>query len=314
MVVNVAHIARIDLNLLLLFHLLYEERVSGRVAERLNLTPSAISHALRRLRDILQDPLFIPSPRGLTPTPRATELAPAIRDIVERVNGLLVHASGFDPTTSERRFRIAAPDGAASTLLAALVQRVEQAAPHIRLAVLQLLPRPGSTLPDDAWRDALDEIDAGRVDLAILPHRPTQKRFHTATLYSEDFVFVCRRGHPLAADPCVDAIATARHVLVSATGDATGFVDALLAEHGRERRVVLTVPSFFMAIAAVASSDLVGAVPRRFAAQAVETHPLEIVEPPSQLAQADLCAVTSQAALLDQGIAWLLERIVASVP
>jgi DNA-binding transcriptional LysR family regulator len=306
---NVAQLARMDINLLLVFDLLFEERNAGRTAARLNLTPSAISHALRRLRALLDDPLFLAAPKGMMPTDRAQALAPAIRDIVERVHAVFASAQQFDPATTVRRFRIGAPDGAVSIIVPLLVKRLEKIAPGIDLSILQLLPRPGSIEPLDAWRDALAEIESGRISLAILPHQPSEARFHSSVLYFEDFVIVTRRGHPLTNAPSLKAFAAARHVLVSATGDSWGFVDRNLAEHGLERRIVLTVPSFFMAISAIASSDLVGALPRQFARRAELNHDIEIVEPPLDMLPSDLHAVVPRAAMLDHGIKWLLSEV-----
>lgn len=310
---NPAQLTRIDVNLLLVFDLLFEERNAGRVAARLNLTPSAISHALRRLRTMLNDPLFLPTAKGMVPTERAGTLAQPIRDIVERVSGVIASAEPFDPATSARRFRIGAPDGAISVLVSALVKQLESVAPAIDLAVIQLLPRPGSIEPEHAWRDALAELDAARIDVAILPHRPSQARFHCNSLYPEDFVIVSRRGHPFSRAPSLKAFAAARHVLVSATGDTSGFVDRLLAERGLERRIALTVPSFFMAVAAIAASDLIGALPRRFATEAALTYDIEVVDPPFSMGSADLRAIVPEGALLDRGIAWLLETLIGSV-
>jgi DNA-binding transcriptional LysR family regulator len=189
------------------------------------------------------------------------------------------------------------------------VKRLEKAAPGIDLSILQLLPGPGSIEPLDAWRDAFAEIESGRISLAILPHPASEVRFHSSALYFEDFVIAARRGHPLAKAPSLEAFAAARHVLVSAKGDSWGFVDRKLAEHGLERRIVLTVPSFFMAISAIASSDLVGALPRRFASQAVRNYDVEVIEPPLDMLSSDLYAIVPRAALLDHGIAWLLRQV-----
>lgn len=308
---NHAQLARIDLNLLLVFDLLFEEGNAGRAATRLNLSASAISHALRRLRTLLDDPLFLPTPKGMVPTERATALAPAVRDIVERVQGVVSDAGGFDPATATRRFRIGAPDGAVSLLVPRLVQRLQVEAPGVDLSILQLLPEPGSMSPLEAWRGAYAEVESGRIALAILPHPPNEVRFHSAKLYFEDFVIVTRRGHPLGRSPSLKAFVAARHVLVSATGDTMGFVDNALAKKGLKRRIALTIPSFHMAAAAIASSDLVGALPRHFAADAQRDFALDVAEPPIDLLSSDLHAVVSRAALLDHGIGWLLETVTA---
>jgi DNA-binding transcriptional LysR family regulator len=307
---NHAQLVRIDINLLLLFDLLFEERNAARAASRLNLSPSAVSHALRRLRSLLDDPLFLPNARGMVPTERAQVLAPAIREIVERVQGVVASVQAFEPATAARRFRIGAPDGAVSILVPPLVERVETVAPNMDLAVLQLLPKPAASGPAQAWADALADVETGRIDCAILPHSPESGRFDSTALYAEDFVFVARRGHGLAKAPSMEAIAAARHVLVSASGDPSGFVDRLLAEHGHERRIALTVPSFFMAAAAIASSDLVGALPRHFAIEAARTYPLRIVEPPFAMGSASLHAIVPRAAMLDRGIRWLVQQVV----
>ena len=306
---NHAQLARTDINLLLVFDLLFEERNAGRAAARLNLSPSAISHALRRLRSLLDDPLFLPNPKGMVPTDRAEALAPTIRDIVERVQSLVSNAQGFDPATATRRFRIGAPDGAVSVIVPRLVKRLETEAPGVNLSILQLLPRPGSIEPLEAWREAHADIESGRIALAILPHPAGEARFHSAKLYFEDFVIVTRRGHPLGNSPSLEAFAAARHVLVSATGDSWGFVDRKLADQGLERRIVLTVPSFLMAVSAIASSDLVGALPRHFARHARRAFDIAISEPPLDMLSSDLHAIVSRAALLDHGIAWLLQQV-----
>jgi DNA-binding transcriptional LysR family regulator len=306
---NISQLVRADVNLLLVFDLLFEERNAGRAAARLNLSPSAVSHSLKRLRVLLDDPLFLPSAKGMMPTERARALAPAIRDIVERVHGVIASAEAFDPAKAVRRFRIGAPDGAVSVIVPPLVKRLEKAAPGIHLSILQLLPGPGSIEPLDAWRDAFTEIESGRISLAVLPHPASEVRFHSSALYFEDFVIAARRGHPLAKAPSLEAFAAARHVLVSAKGDSWGFVDRKLAEHGLERRIVLTVPSFFMAISAIASSDLVGALPRRFASQAARNYDVEVIEPPLDMLSSDLYAIVPRAALLDHGIAWLLRQV-----
>jgi DNA-binding transcriptional LysR family regulator len=309
---NHAQLTRIDTNLLLLFDLLFEQRNAGRAAAKLHLSPSAVSHSLRRLRTMLNDPLFLPSRKGLVPTQRAEALAPAVRDIIERISGVIASAVRFDPATALRRFRVGAPDGAVSVLVPALVGRLAEEAPGIDLSVLQLLPRPGGPEPGQAWREALTDVDAGRIDAAILPYQPPQARFRAIPLYAEDFVVVTARGHPLAKNCSIDTFSAARHVLVSASGDTSGFVDRLLAERGFERRVALTVPSFFMAASAIAASDLIGALPRRFARQVAANFPIELVEPPFPMLSTALHAIVPQASMLDEGLVWLLERIRAS--
>ena len=306
---NHAQLARIDLSLLLLFDLLIEEQNAGRAAARLNLSPSAISHALRRLRGLLDDPLFLPTPKGMVPTDRAKALAPAVRKIVEGVQAIVSDPATLDPATASRRFRIGAPDGAISVIVPNLVERLQAIAPGIDLSIVQLLPQPGALNPTEAWRSAYADVEKGNISLAMLPHPPEASRFHASKLYFEDFVIVARRGHSLGKKPTLKKFAAARHVLVSATGDRWGFVDQKLAEHRLERRIALTVPSFFMAVSAIASSDLVAAIPRHFAQHAQQNFAIQIAEPPIDMLSSNLHAVVSRTALLDHGIAWLLSEV-----
>src|SRR5262247_2317816 len=114
---NEIDLSRMDLNLLALFAVVLEERHVGRTAGRLNLTASAVSHGLGRLRRLMNDPLFLRQPKGVAPTERARRLAAPIADILERARQVMSEAQGFDPATSRRRFIIGAPDGAYAVLL-----------------------------------------------------------------------------------------------------------------------------------------------------------------------------------------------------
>jgi DNA-binding transcriptional LysR family regulator len=262
---------------------------------------------------MLDDALFLPTPKGMVPTERARNLAPAIRDIVCRAGAIIGSPAEFDARTAARGFRIGAPDGAVSVIVPSLIRRLRSEAPNIDLRLIHLLPRPSLSEAENPCDDALAELDSHRIDLAILPHEPAQQRFHCEPIYSEDFVIVARKGHGKTGKMSIKAFADADHVLVSAAGDRSGFVDKLLAERGYGRRIALTVPSFFMAAAAITSSDLIGALPRHFAAQAAQAFPLEIIEPPFVMGKAHLNAIVPQAALLDAGVAWLFATI-KSVP
>src|SRR6478735_9365549 len=122
-------LARVDLNLLVLFEVVLEERHVGRAAERMHLTPSAVSHGLGRLRRLLNDPLFLRTPKGVMPTARATELAAPIAEVLARARRVISSAEPFEPARSARRFAIGAPDGVSAVLLPSLFHRIRQDAP-----------------------------------------------------------------------------------------------------------------------------------------------------------------------------------------
>jgi Bacterial regulatory helix-turn-helix protein, lysR family len=140
---NEIDLSRADLNLLVLFEAVLEERHVRRAAERLNLTPSAVSHGLGRLRRLLNDPLFLRTPKGVVPTARATELAAPIAETLARVKSIISSAAPFDPATSSRRFTIGAPDAISAVCVPPLLDKLRQTAPGIDIGVRQLLPRRG---------------------------------------------------------------------------------------------------------------------------------------------------------------------------
>jgi DNA-binding transcriptional LysR family regulator len=306
-------LSRLDLNLLTLFDTVRREGHVGRAADRLNLSPSAVSHGLARLRRMFDDPLFLRTPKGVALTARAEEMAPSVTEILDRIRTVMAGAAPFDPAQSRRRFVLGAPDAVAAVVLPPLLAVLKATAPGIDISLRQVLADPGETLPDRAWRGALADLDSRSLDLAILPADPIGARFARRLLYSEDFVITVPPHHPFVADPTAGQYFKLGHVVVSHGGDPSGFVDLSPDAGGQQRRVVLTVPNFFMALAAVAETGLVTAVPRRFAALHAQRFGLLTVEAPLALPTFALIATLPEAALADRGTAWLLDSLVAAV-
>lgn len=304
-----ADLSRADLNLLVLFEIVREERHVGRAAERLNLSSSAVSHGLGRLRRLLNDPLFLKTPRGVVPTARALELAAPIADILARVRSVVATAAPFEPATSTRRFTIGAPDGVSAVVLPPLLARLRKEAPGIDIAVRQILPTQGEASAEHAWRGALADLEARAMDVAIVPSDDMPARFHGRLLFEEDFVLAMRAGHPFARAPTLDRYCEMQHLVVSLTGDAHGFVDRVLGEQGRTRRVALTVPNFMFALALVAETDLITALPRRFAARHARRFGVVRREAPLPLGRFRLTAIAPKVAMMDAGLAWLFDRL-----
>jgi len=304
---NLVDLSRTDLNLLILFEVVLEERHVGRAADRLNLTPSAVSHRLGRLRRLLNDPLFLKTPKGVVPTARASELAEPIGDILARARGVISTAAPFDPASSKRRFAIGAPDGVSAVFLPPLLAALRERAPGIDIGVRQLLPTQGEPSPERAWRSAFADLEARAMDIAVVPSDHIPARFHQQTLYEEDFVVAMRAGHPFAKAPSLKRYCEMQHLVVSLTGDAFGFVDRVLAEQGRSRRIALTVPNFMFALAVIAETDLISALPRRFAAMHAPRFGIVGVEAPLPLGRFRLNAVAPKVAMMDAGVMWLFD-------
>ena len=303
---NEIDLSRVDLNLLVLFDTVFKERHVGRAANRLNLTSSAVSHGLGRLRRQLNDPLFLKTPKGVVPTSRATQLREPIADVLARARTIFSIARPFDAALSTRRFAIGAPDGASAVFLPALLAKLRRSSPTIDISVKQLLPVAGETGPERAWRSAWTELDARAIDVAVVPTDHVPLRFSKRILYEEDFVLTMRVGHPFARDRSLDCYCEAQHLVVSLEGDPHGFVDDVLARKGRARRVALTVPNFMFALALLRDSDLICAVPRRFAAAHAAGLGLVAIDAPLPLGKFQINIVTPHVAMMDAGLAWLV--------
>jgi DNA-binding transcriptional LysR family regulator len=306
---NEVDISRADLNLLVLFESVMRERNVGRAAERLSLTPSAVSHGLGRLRRLLNDPLFLRTPQGVVPTDRALELAEPIAEILGRVRSVVAGTAPFDAATSTRRFTIGAPDALSAVLVGALIAAVERLAPGIDISVRHTLLQRRNRSFDRAWETILHDLERREMDVAVLPLDDVPARFEGRMAYEEEFVAVCRAGHPFSADPTLDRFCATRQLIVSQSGDPRGFVDEALDRIKRERRVALAVPNFMMALMLLAETDLIAALPRRLAETHGRRFGLTIRELPVPAARNQVRVVTPKAALADAGVAWLFETL-----
>lgn len=306
---NEIDLSRADLNLLTLFDVVLKERHVGRAAKRLNLTASAISHGLGRLRRLLNDPLFLRTPKGVVPTARALELAEPVAEILAQVRRVVATAAPFDPKTSTRRFTLTSPDGVSAVFVPPLLAALRKEAPGIDLSIRQLLPPRETRLFNNAWESVLTELDARTSDIAIAPIVDIPARFIARRLYEEEFVVAMRSGHPFARNPTLDRFCAAHHVVVSLAGDPFGFVDDALARLGRTRRVALTVPNFGFAMSLIATTDLLAALPRSFVVTRAADFGVVSVPLPLKTMRYDMQAVAPKAALMDAGLAWMFELV-----
>jgi DNA-binding transcriptional LysR family regulator len=306
---NPVDLSRADLNLLVLFEVVLRERHVGRAADLLNLTPSAVSHGLGRLRRLLNDPLFLKTPKGVMPTARAMEMAAPIADVLARARSVISSAEPFDPKTSTRRFTIGAPDGVSAVFLLPLLAELRERAPGIDISIRQLLPAPGEPSPERAWRTAFADLETRAMDVAVVPSGHIPARFHARNLYEEDFVVAMRAGHSFAKNPTLERYCEMQHLVVSLTGDPHSFIGERLAKLGYSRRIALTVPNFMFALAVIAETDLISALPRRFVTMHAARFGVTAVEAPLQLARFRLHAVVPTVAMMDAGLAWFFDAL-----
>ncbi|HEX3366652.1 LysR family transcriptional regulator [Phenylobacterium sp.] len=295
-----------DLNLLRVLDVLLEERSVTRAGARLDLTQSAVSHALGRLRHVLSDDLFQRTAQGLQPTPRAMEIAPVLHAALGRLQGAL-HPTEFDPATSDRRFRVVADASACALLIPALVARLRARAPNMRLHVSESSP------------DLAQQLDAGKVDFVLGAVAASPERFARERLRREALAWIVRADHPLAqGPPTLEAIMAAPHVAVAspraATGSSavtllsswedTGALDADLARLGLRRRVCVMTPDFCSARAIVLSSDMVGLAPCRLALAWGQRDGLRVMQTQPGL-WADVSLLYGKDRLAEPPVGWL---------
>jgi len=253
-------IRAVDLNLLKAFDALHAERAVTRAASRIGLSQPAMSHALSRLRGLFGDDLFVRTPGGMEPTARAREIAPLIAQAIEQIEAALNLGAGFDPATSTATFTAGMGEYAEVALVGRLAASFSRQAPH---ATLRLLSMHGA--------DAAEQLEQGRIDVAVAHLRALPPAIETTLLFRDPFVVAARKGHPIAQGSpqsplTVEAYAAQDHVLVSPRGDPSGALDRILVDYGQRRRVALLVATYLAVPAALAASDLIATLPSRAAA------------------------------------------------
>lgn len=249
-------LSEIDLNLLRVFHQLMNERRVSSAAETLGLSQPAASNALRRLRDLLGDELFLRTPQGMEPTPYALQLAGPVRLALSTLHDALNAHSSFDPAASSRSFTLALSDVGEIYFLPELMQVLAEQAPGVTLRAVAVAEE---TLKDD--------MVGGRVDLALGLLPQLQAGFFQQLLFRQRYVSLLRQSHPLARKIRLSLtdFNAAQHVRVQATGTGHGRVDEALARRGVKRHIRLTVPHYVALGHVLASTDLIAIVPERFA-------------------------------------------------
>ena len=255
----------LDLNLLKVFDAIMAERSLTKAARQLALTQPAVSNALRRLREALGDELLVRKGRQLQPTVRALELWAAVRTALQQLQASL-SPSVFDPATATNTFVLTMADATAAELMPGLLAVITAQAPGVSLRVVPLTTRDPRRLLEEGQADlALGHFPAAVAELNSRAQVGESLAFVQHRLFAGDYVCVMRHDHPLAQGPLtLERYCAARHLLVSFSGRAVGFMDEALRTLGQTRRIVLTVNQFFTAGKVVSQSDLLTVLPRHF--------------------------------------------------
>lgn len=252
---NCMDLRQIDLNLLVIFNQLLLDRRVSTSAEKLGLTQPAVSNALKRLRTLLNDELFVRTARGMEPTPYAMHLGEPVGNALSSLQNAFSQRDTFDPATSSRTFTLAMTDIGEIYFMPPLLEALARFAPHIKISTLR---NSASNLRED--------MEAGRVDLALglLPN--LQTGFFQRRLFYQRYVCLFRQGHPTATRPIsLEIFCSSEHVGVVAENTGHGEIDALIERRGIKRHMRLVVPHFVAVGHILQSTDLIATVPERFA-------------------------------------------------
>lgn len=288
----------IDLNLLVVLDAVLDTRSVKSAATRLSLSPSAMSHALARARELLGDPILVRAGKDMVLTARAAELRPRLRELLEGVERVLATEDEVDPPALKRSFSVATTDYVELLLLAEVSREMARASPGVDVYGRR------------AGDSVVDELRSGACEVALgvfagLPDDMIQER-----LFHDSFVCLVRRNHPVLRRRLTPArYAALEHILVSPRGGTRGAVDERLARHGLERRVARTVTSFLAAPFYVASSDHVLTIPRRVGEKLAGRLGLSTCEPPLDLPSLTVSMVWQRRHDSDPVHAWFRDRI-----
>jgi len=310
----------LDLNLLRVFDALIEERSVTRAAARLHITPSAVSHALGRLRDLFKDQLFVRGPQGMQATPRAAEIGPRLRDGLHQIEMALTPV-GFDPLESTRVFTVACSGYICAVLLPELMRRMRIEAPGAKLVVRSL------------ESGVVAGLEAGQVDLLVGGFGHVPERFDSEPLFRDAPVWLLGRDYLHPKTPLSPDRVAQLPRLTSLAGGNAALVEGVVVENGLERRISLdehsgvvgvplgnmdggpilaTIPYSSVAPLIVKHSDMAALLPRRLASLFAQHFDLDLVEPESDLRELEIVSLWHRENGSHAAVAWF-RRLIAEI-
>lgn len=312
---NSVQFKNIDLNLFKVLLTLLDHGSVSRAAKELALTPSAVSHALNRLRLALDDPLFERGGRGLVPTARALEIGRSIRPAIKQLREA-VEARDFDPGKADREFIVAAGPYTTTILIPPLIKRLAETAPGVRLRIRRL------------EEQSVEDLELGQFDVLLSGPAGLKPGLSWRPLLKDEMVWIARAGHPLVHAPLTtDMLVNVRHVIIEKFGTVFGpaypevrkffdetpeLRDASSEAAGRSQRsqklpIGAIVVDITHALAIVARSDFVSLTLRRVAEQYGSS--LQLLTPPHDTPAVELGAMFVPERNRDPGFRWLLDQL-----
>lgn len=304
------NINKMDLNLLVYLDVLLREKNVTRAANQLNITQPAMSNGLKRLRDLLNDPILVRTSDGMVPTERARELAPVVRGVLLTLEETLQPNKDFEPLNSQRVFRIMASDYAASTLIPALLKKMRVLAPYTSLDIMT---------PSDV---TFHDVENGKVDMAINRFDQLPQSFHQKTVWRDSFSCLINAQNPVLKNFNLDSYLKAQHIWVSKTGfgvgvgmdpkdvQKLGWVDEALAKLGKQRNISVFTRNYHVAMHLAVGIDLIATLPSRAAKLYENDRSMAIMDPPFAIPSIELKMIWSPLLHQDASHIWFRRLIV----
>lgn len=302
--IPVMNLGSIDLNLLLVFEALMDERNVTRAAKRVGLSQPAMSNALARLRRTLDDPLLVRSPSGMEPTPRAQSLAIPVRDALARLRVALEERPAFDPAASRRQFRLLANDYVEGRVVPALLARLGDEAPGVDVVV-----RRHESLFQEPTAQAL--ADGADLAIGFFPDPLSlEASLRARLLWEEPNACIASARHPtIRGKISLKQYAAARHAAIFYKAQGAGVVDTLLAQKGLVRRLVYRAPHFSSVAEVVAGSSMIATVPEGLARRYAGALDLQVLALPIHLPPIRVSMLWHERMDFDPAHAWFRDLV-----
>ncbi len=295
------HIDRVDLNLYVVLDAIYQEGSITRAATRLNLTQPAVSHALARLREAYDDPLFVRAGNRMAPTAATRAMIQPVREALQQLQATFNAPQGFNPATNRKQMVVAMRGVVESVLLPDLVAQLESQAPLMQFTSIRV-PR----------RDMETELAAGRLDLAFDVLLPVAASIRHQVLQEDRFVVVARKRHPqLRGGLDLERYLGLRHVVVSSRRSGPVVEDFELGRLGYHRQIGMRCQNYFVALSTVARSQMLLTVPENYALRNHHYHDLKIWPMPVPLQPVASYMYWHEAAQGDPANDWLRQQVMA---
>lgn len=286
-----------DLNLLIVLDTLLREQSVSRAAERLNLSQPAISAALGRVRQHLNDDILVLHGKTMVPTPHAQSMAPIISRALADIDALITASTVFDPATSHRQFRLCASDYITVVLLAPLMVELAKTAPGISFDICPAGP------------EMQPKFERGEIDLLLTPMQFTAANHPRHLLFQERHVVVGCSKNPVLQEPLSEEVFLEQGQVVIELNHAQTYTEQALGELNRRRRIEVVCSSFLAVPWVLLNSRLLAVMHERLARMVVSALPLKMVPLPIELPLMPEMVQHHVARSNDDGIQWLLQRL-----